>query len=118
MHLCNVNFRGSLGNLHDAVVAQAGEGMLEHSRHHLAACVVASTHPTLVHDLVRAQEVVTANALQKEKRFCRTISSVWEGGVRTEGWREIYWPQTNFPPALTPEAEEMAQGGKALAVQA
>lgn len=63
MHLRNVNFRGSLGNLDDAVVAQAGEGMLEHSRHHLAACVVASAHPTLVHDLVGAQEVITANAL-------------------------------------------------------
>lgn len=68
MHLCNVNFRGSLGNLDDAVVAQAGEGMLEHSRHHLAARVVASAHPTLVHDLVRAQEVITADALQKERK--------------------------------------------------
>lgn len=34
------------------------------------------------------------------------------------GWQETYWPQTGFPPALSPEAEEMAQGGKALTAQA
>lgn len=46
------------------------------------------------------------------------ISSVWEGGVRADGWQEIYWPQTDRPPALSSGAEEMAQGGKALATQA
>lgn len=66
MHLCNVNFCGSLGNLYNSVVAQAGEGMLKHTRHHLAARVITSTHPALVHDFVRSQEVVTSNALQKK----------------------------------------------------
>lgn len=28
-----------------------------------------------------------------------------------DGWRETYWPQTGFPPALTPGAGEMAQDG-------
>lgn len=54
VHLRDVDFCGSLGNLHDAVVAQAGEGMLKHARHNLTARVVSSTHPTFVHDFVGA----------------------------------------------------------------
>ena len=54
VHLGDVDLCGSLGNLHNAVVAQAGESMLKHTRHDLAACVVASAHPALVHDFVGA----------------------------------------------------------------
>lgn len=63
VHLGDVDFGGSLGNLHNSVVAQAGEGMLEHARHNLTACVIASTHPAFVHNFVGAEVVVTANAL-------------------------------------------------------
>lgn len=54
VHLGDVDLCGSLGNLHNAVVAQAGEGMLKHTRHDLAARVVTSAHPALVHDFVGA----------------------------------------------------------------
>lgn len=54
VHLGDVDFCGSLGNLHNSVVAQAGEGMLKHPRHNLTACVVASAYPTFVHDFIGA----------------------------------------------------------------
>ena len=54
VHLGDVDFCGSLGNLHNSVVAQAGEGMLKHPRHNLAACVIASAHPAFVHNFVGA----------------------------------------------------------------
>lgn len=54
VHLGDVDFCGSLGNLHNSVVAQAGEGMLKHTRHNLAACVIASAHPAFVHNFVGA----------------------------------------------------------------
>lgn len=54
VHLGDVDFGGSLGNLDHSVIAQAGEGMLEHTRHNLTACVVASAHPAFVHHFVRA----------------------------------------------------------------
>lgn len=89
VHFCNVNFRGSLGDLYNSVVAKAGEGVLEHSRHHLAACVITSTHPTLVHNFVGAQEVVTANVLQKDRKdVVEWIRNIWEEGVGKD--REIY----------------------------
>ena len=85
MHLCNVNFRSSLGNLYNPVVAQAGEGVLEHSRHHLAARVITSTHPALVQDFVRSPEVVTANALQKDRKGLLA----WVRSIRKEGARRV-----------------------------
>lgn len=54
VHLGDVDFCGSLGNLNNSVVAQAGEGMLKHTRHNLTACVIASAHPAFVHDFVGA----------------------------------------------------------------
>ena len=54
VHLGDVDFCGSLGNLNHTVVAQAGEGVLEHTRHNLTARVIASTHPALVHYFLRA----------------------------------------------------------------
>ena len=54
VHLGDVDFCGSLGNLNHTVVAQAGEGVLEHARHNLTARVIASTHPALVHYFLRA----------------------------------------------------------------
>lgn len=52
VHLGDVDFGGSLGDLDHAMVAQAGKGVLEHARHNLTACVVAAAHPAFVHHLV------------------------------------------------------------------
>lgn len=54
VHLGDVDFGGSLGDLNNAMVAQAGEGVLKHAGHHLAARVVASAHPAFVHHFVGA----------------------------------------------------------------
>lgn len=54
VHLGDVDFCGSLRNLNNPVVAQAGEGVLKHTRHNLTARVIASAHPAFVHDFVGA----------------------------------------------------------------
>lgn len=65
MHLCDVDFCGSLWNLDNSVIAQASKGMLKHTRHNLATCIITSTHSAFVHDLVRPQVVITANTLKR-----------------------------------------------------
>lgn len=54
VHLGDVDFGGSLGDLNNAVVAQAGEGVLKHAWHNLTARVIASAHPAFVHHFVGA----------------------------------------------------------------